>query len=145
VEVTSPTISQRSKYLLIMLLKALLCLIVIGATCVFVSGSYPVLMAFFFPSYLSPLKTNYNLTSWLSRFQLQFLFFLLLVFGIGLFYKGFICFQFHYLISIYQILYSPVCSSFLQFLIFIIDSFVKNLVVFNFTIQIKLTVLCFSI
>jgi hypothetical protein len=61
------------------------------------------------------------------------------------FYTSFICFKFHPSISIYQILYLPIWSSFFRFLIFIIGPFVKILVVFNFIIQFKLMILYFLI
>jgi hypothetical protein len=63
----------------------------------------------------------------------------------SLFCKNLVCFQFYHWISIYQILYSPIWSSFFGFLFFCFSLFVKVLMVFNFIIQFKLMVLCFSI
>jgi hypothetical protein len=62
-----------------------------------------------------------------------------------LFCKNFICFQFYHWILIYQILYFPIWSSFSGFLIFYFSLFIKVLLVFNFIIQFKLIVLCFSL
>jgi len=61
------------------------------------------------------------------------------------FCRNFICFQFYFWILIYQILYSPIWSSFFEFLIFYLGHFIKVLLVFNFIIQLKFLVLCFSI
>jgi hypothetical protein len=61
------------------------------------------------------------------------------------FYRSFICFQFYHSILIYQILYSPIQSSFFEFLIFFLGHFVKVLLVFNFIIQFKFSELYFLI
>jgi hypothetical protein len=76
-------------------------------------------------------------------FNFSFIF-LISIFLSWPFYKNFICFQFHLSILNYQILYCPMWYSFFGFLIFILSTFVKVLIVFNFIIQFKLMVLFFK-
>jgi len=47
------------------------------------------------------------------------------------FCRNFICFQFHHSISLYQILYSPIWSSFFWFLIFFLGFFYKSSISFQ--------------
>jgi hypothetical protein len=92
----------------------------------------------------SLLPENYMLTIFVVCISTSIL--TLLIFFLSChFCINFICFQFYYSISIYQILYSPIWSSFFWFLIFFLGFFIKVLLVFNFIIQFKLMVLCFLI
>jgi hypothetical protein len=100
-----------------------------------------LLFSFF---YLSSLK-NCNLALLVVGISTSILIFLISNFLSWSFSRSFICFQFHHSISIYQILYFLMWSSFFRILIFILSLFVKILVFFNFITQFKLMVLYFLI
>ena len=88
----------------------------------------------------------YSLTLLIIGFSTSILIILISIFFLSWpFYRSFICFQFYHSILIYQILYSPIQSSFFEFLIFFLGHFVKVLLVFNFIIQFKFSELYFPI
>jgi hypothetical protein len=95
--------------------------------------------SFFFPSSLLP--KNYSLILLIVDISTSVVIFFIFNFWSWPFYKSFI----YYSITIHQILYSLMWSSFFGFLIFILGHFVRVLVTFNFILQFKLIVLCFQI
>ena len=95
---------------------------------------------FFFIYFLK----NYSLAFLVVDISTSVFIFLISIFLSWPFYKNFICFQFHLSILNYQILYCSMWYSFFGFLIFILSTFVKVLIVFNFIIQFRLMVLFFK-
>jgi hypothetical protein len=92
---------------------------------------------FFFSLFSSPPKLLIDL--------LCFLYFYICPFSFSFFFflKSFISFKFSYLTSISHILLFLIWSIFFLFLIFFLSFLIKNLLVFNFTLQSKFIV-CYS-
>jgi len=93
-------------------------------------------LSFFSPSVSLSSPENYSLAILVVGISTSVLILLIFYF----FYFGpflFIFFQFHYLILIYQILYSLIRSSFVGFLILCLGFFCKSFMGFNFILQFK--------
>jgi hypothetical protein len=88
---------------------------------------------------------KYSSTLFIIGISTLVLIFFIFYFYSWLFCRSFICFQFHLSIIFYQILYFSTWSLLFWFWFFFFSPFIKVLLVFNFIIQFKLMVLCFSI
>jgi hypothetical protein len=138
-----PTLFRRYEWCLSALKKMSFCR-VIKSVIMFFSCYDACCMWDFSPFSLSFLR-YYNLVLLVVSISILIPVILISFFLSWLFCRSFIFFQFHIWILIYQLLYSPIWSSFFEFLIFYLGHFIKVLLVFNFIIQFKFLVLCFSI
>jgi hypothetical protein len=118
----------------IVLLEALSYSFHIGAAHVFINGPFWHSWTLFFTFFSLSSFKNYNLALLVVEISTLIIVLLIFYFWSWSFCESFIYFQFHYSILIYQILYYLMWSLFFGFLVFIIDLFVKVLVVFNFII-----------